>query len=191
MGGHHWVQAQFCALQQPQQQLRCCWLHCQAHPTLPVHILREDACLALSPAVLLCPRARVALDYREICPDTAPGFLNCLKDHILDSIYWVSPTIKTYNSSLEWTGTKYILGGWDRLLTRRGRAQKYQRVLNGISKAKGLWFPPPRYAEKKLPSKGPWGENFRQKEKWLVCIFASFPLNNSWWQHQRWEGARN
>lgn len=95
-----------------QQQLRCCWLHYQANPILPVHILWEDACLALSPPVLLpYPPARVALDYREICPDVTSGFLNCPKDPILDSNYRVSSESKTYNNSLEWTGTKYIIGG--------------------------------------------------------------------------------
>lgn len=95
-----------------QQQLRCWWLCHQANPILSVHILWEDACLALSPAVLLpCPPTRVAFDYREICPDTTSGFLNCLKDHILDSIYRVSSESKTSNNLLEWTGTKYRFGG--------------------------------------------------------------------------------
>lgn len=112
MGKHHFIQASFFALQQPQPQLRCCWLHYQANPILPVHIFWEDTCLPLSRAVFLpYPPTRVALDCREICPDSISGFLNCLKDHILDSIYRVSSESKAYNSSLEWTGTKYIFGG--------------------------------------------------------------------------------
>lgn len=122
-----------------QQQLRCCWLHFQANPILPVHILWEDACLALSPVVLLpCSSTRVAFDYREICPDTATGFLNCVKHHTLDSIYRVSSESKTYNNSLEWTGTKIHNWRVGQITNKKGERSKIPNGIAGISNAKGL-----------------------------------------------------
>lgn len=43
-----------CALQQPQQQLGCCWLHCQANATLPVCIGGGRQCLWLCPLMPFC-----------------------------------------------------------------------------------------------------------------------------------------